>query len=50
MRVSLALCTFLTLAACVPAQPPLADRVAMGASSYGIDVAPDELTFDQAQQ
>lgn len=43
----LILSVVLGLAACVPAQPPLADRVASGVRPYGIHVAPDELTFDQ---
>ncbi|WP_375261793.1 hypothetical protein [Palleronia sp.] len=47
MRMVFILGVALSLSACVPAQPPLEERVAVGARHYGVDVAPEDLTFDQ---
>ena len=48
MRKLFMLGVVLSLSACVPTQPPMEDRVAAGVRPYGIDVRPEELTFDQA--
>ena len=48
MRTPFMLGVVLLLSACVPAQPPMEERVAAGVRYYGIDVRPEELTFDQA--